>query len=80
MNDIFANLLSLTRLFADDNSLFVSAANMNDMEGMLKHDLAIITSWAKQWLIKFNPSNTEAMFFSYINCELFPIPFLMVSA
>ena len=72
MNDISENLLSLTRLFADDSSLFVSAANMNDMEGMLSHELAIITSWAKQWLIKFNPSNTEAMLFSYINCERFP--------
>ena len=42
------------------------------MEGMLNHDLAIITSWAQQWLIKFNHSKTEAMLFSYINYELFP--------
>ena len=82
VNDISENLLSLTRLFADESSILVSAANMNGFKGgMLNHDLAIITSWAKQWLIEFNPNKTEAMLFSNINCELFfQISFLMVSA
>lgn len=63
VNDISENLLSLTRLFADDSSLFVSATNIEDLEGILNHDLLIITNWAKQWLIKLNPSKTEAMLF-----------------
>ena len=63
VNDISENLISLTRLFADDSSLFVSATNIIDLEGILNHDLLIITNWAKQWLIKFNPNKTEAMFF-----------------
>ena len=45
VNDISENLLSLTRLFADESSILVSAANMNGMKGgMLNHDLAIITN------------------------------------
>ena len=29
----------------------MAAANLNDVEGMLSHDLAIKTSWAKQYTI-----------------------------
>ena len=72
VTDISEHLLSLTRLFADDSSLFVSATNINDIEGILNHDLAIITNWAKMWLVKFNPSKTEAILFSYICSEFFP--------
>ena len=72
VNDISEHLLSLTRLFADDSSLFVSATNLNDIEGILNHDLAIITNWAKLWLVKFNPNKTEAILFSYINRDFFP--------
>ena len=64
VNDISEHLLSLTRLFVDDSSLFVSATNVNDIEGILNHDLAIKTNWAKMWLVKFNPSKTEAILFS----------------
>ena len=61
VNDISENLISLTRLFADDSSLFVSATNIIDLEGILNHDLLIITNWAKQWLIKFNPNETYSL-------------------
>ena len=63
VNDITENFLSLTRLFADDSSLF-SATNIQDYEGILNHDLAVISAWAKQWLVTFNPSKTEAVQFS----------------
>ena len=72
VNDKSEHLLSLTRLFADDSSLFVSATNINDIEGILNHDLAMITNWAKMWLVKFNPSKTEAILFSYISSDFFP--------
>ena len=39
VNDITDNLLSIARLFADDTSLAVSASDLNDIEGILKHDL-----------------------------------------
>ena len=61
VNEIMENLLSLTRLFADDSSLFFSATNVKEI---LNHDLALISAWAKQWLVTFNPSKTEAILFS----------------
>ena len=52
VNDIAENLLSLVRLFADDSSLFFSATNLGDTEGIINHDLAFIAAWAKNgWLI-----------------------------
>ena len=56
VNDIAEQLLSLIRFYADYSSLFVSASNIRDVEGFLKHDLAIIFKWAKHWLINFNPN------------------------
>ena len=77
VSDILENLISLTKLFADDSSLLVSATTITDLEGILNHDLLIITNSAKQWLIKFNPNKTEAMFFSY-SLHIFQILYLMV--
>ena len=51
VNDITEQLLCLTRLFADDSSLFTSATDIHDIEGIINHDLIIISQWAKQcWL------------------------------
>ena len=47
VNDIAENLLSLVRLFADDSSLFFSATNLRDIEGIINHDLVLISAWAK---------------------------------
>ena len=47
VNDVTENLLCLTRLFADDSSLVFSASNPRDIESILNHDLALISSWAK---------------------------------
>ena len=63
VNDITENLLSLTRLFADDSSLFFSATNIQDLEGILNHDLSVISAWEKQLLVTFTPSKTEAILF-----------------
>ena len=43
VNDIVENLLSFVRLFADDCSLFFSATNLRDIEGIINHDLAKIS-------------------------------------
>lgn len=64
VNDITDALLSLTRLYADDSSLYCSASNMQDIEGLLNHDLHQISIWAKQWLVDFNPNKTEAILFT----------------
>ncbi len=53
VNDITENLLSITRLFADDSSLSFTSSILNDLEGIINHDLQIINAWAKQWLVTF---------------------------
>ena len=72
VNDISESLLSLTRLYADDSSLFYSATNLNDIEGIINHDLRILVNWAAQWLINFNPLKTEAILFTLKLLEQLP--------
>ena len=72
INDIAKHLLSLTRLFADDSSLFYAAAHIADIAGIINHDLQILTSWARQWLVTFNPLKTEAVLFTLKKLDFFP--------
>ena len=46
--DISESLLSLTRLFADDSSLYYSATAIQDIEVLINHDLKLISDWAKR--------------------------------
>lgn len=64
VNDIADNLISITRLFADDSSLAQSSPNIQLIEHNLNHDLNKLTEWSKQWLVNFNPSKTDAMLFT----------------
>ena len=64
VNDIADSLLSLTRLFADDSSLFYSTSSILDLQGIINHDLQILLAWAKQWLVNFNPLKTEGILFT----------------
>ena len=57
INDIAKQLLSLTKLFADDSSLFYTAAGLADIAGIISHDLIMLSNVAKQWLVKFNPTH-----------------------
>jgi len=52
VNDISENLLSLTRLFADDTSLAETSSDISETETLLNHDLNILNSWSKQWLVQ----------------------------
>ncbi len=63
VNDITDRLLSIARLFADDSSLAFSSTNIDDLEGIMNHDLQHLSNWTKQWLVNFNPNKTEAMLF-----------------
>ena len=44
INDIAKHLLSLTRLFADDSSLFYAATHIADIAGIINHDLQLSLS------------------------------------
>ena len=50
----------------------MSCSNLKDIEGILNHDLQIISAWAKQWLVNFNPKKTIAMLFSLMKPETVP--------
>ena len=69
---ILQNSFSLTRLFADDSSLFYAAARLSDIAGIINHDLNMLSNWAMQWLVKFNPLKTEAVLFTLKYFEAFP--------
>lgn len=64
VNDVSENMLSLCRLFADDNSLQSSSYNAVNIEYVLNHDLKVLENWSSNWLLKFNPSKTKAIFFT----------------
>ena len=72
INDIAESLTSLTRLFADDTSLSVSNRAVQHIEHIINKDLQIISYWSKQWLVDFNPSKTETMFFSLNHNDTLP--------
>ena len=74
MNDIADNLLSISRLFADDTSMSASSQINNEIKTKLDTDLATVIDWAKKWKVTFNPSKTEVIFIG--NCpENFHINF-----
>ena len=62
----------MTRLFADDSSLFYASANIADIDGIINHDLQMMSNWAKQWLVTFNPLKTEAVLFTLKKLDFFP--------
>ena len=72
INDIAEHLLSLTRLFADDSSLFYSAAHIDDIAGIINHDMQLLSNWARQWLVTFNPLKTEAVLFTLKKVNILP--------
>ena len=43
-----------------------------DIEGIINHDLLLLTVLAKQWLIKFNPLKTEAILLTLRKFEALP--------
>ena len=44
INDRAEHRLSLTRLFADDSSLFYSALHVDDIAGIINHDMQLLSN------------------------------------
>ena len=72
VNDVAENMSSLCRLYADDNSLQYCSTNIQTLQLQLNNDLDKLNAWSKQWLLKFNPSKTKAVFFSTKKNIVFP--------
>ena len=59
--DIAGNLISLTRLCADETSLSYSRTSPNTIANVLNSDLEQILAWSKDWVIDFNRNKTITM-------------------
>ena len=55
--DIGSNI----RLFADDTSLYMVVDNPDTAAELLNLDINKIMTWAKKWLVTFNPVKTESL-------------------
>ena len=55
INDLPGELKSNARLFVDDSSLFVIVKNRNESANILNDDLQLISEWAFNWKMLFNP-------------------------
>ena len=55
INDLPNRIVSNTKLFADDVSIFSSVSKDEESRIALNSDLKIISDWAFQWKMRFNP-------------------------
>ena len=55
INDLLDGIKSMCKIFADDTSLFSKVKDKNCSTVELNNDLKIVSNWAFQWKILFNP-------------------------
>ena len=55
INDLPDGLKSKVKLFADDTSLFSVVKNKEESASDLTNDLDMISKWAYNWKMSFNP-------------------------
>ena len=66
INDIVTELHASVRLFADDTSLYIIVENPITAAFTLSHDLNFISTWASDWLVRFNATKTLSMILSLL--------------
>ena len=77
INDIVVDIGSNIRLFADDTSLYMVVDNPDTAAELLNLDINKIMTWAKKWLVTFNPVKTESLLITHkLNRPIHP-PLLM---
>ena len=59
INDLPENLVTTTRLFADDTSIFSTVYDVTRSSESLNRDLSTIKDWAFQWKMSFNPDPSK---------------------
>ena len=59
INDLTEGLTTNTKLFTDDTSLFSVVHDTQTSLNDLSKDLEIISNWAFQWKMNFNPDLTK---------------------
>ena len=59
INDLTDNISCNMKLFADDSSLFTQVDEIQGTQRKIERDLGIISAWANQWKMIFNPGITK---------------------
>ena len=59
INDLENGIKSQIKIFADDTSRFSIVHGDNVSANDLNHDLKLISKWANQWKMSFNPDPTK---------------------
>ena len=59
INDLPNGLRSNAKLFADDTSLFTVVRDKNESANILDNDLLLISKWAYNWKMLFNPDPSK---------------------
>ena len=59
INDLPNELKSSVKLFADDISLFTIVKDKNESANTLNNDLLLISKWAYNWKMLFNPDPSK---------------------
>ena len=59
INDLPSELKSSIKLFADDTSLFTIVKDKNESANTLNNDLLLISKWAYNWKMLFNPDPSK---------------------
>ena len=59
INDLPNELKSSVKLFADDTSLFTIVKDKNESVNTLNNDLFLISKWAYNWKMPFNPDPSK---------------------
>ena len=59
INDLVDDLSSEAKLFAYDTSLFTIGCDEAIAADQLNRDLSIISGWADQWKMQFNPDKNK---------------------
>ena len=58
-NDLVDNISAEAKLFADDTSLFTIVYDVDVAADKLDRDLEVISNWAHQWKMQFNPDRNR---------------------
>ena len=78
INDLPDAITSISKIFADDISLFSKVQDINRSANELNCDLEKVSNWAYQWKMQFNPDPNkqanEVIFSRKSNSNSFPYP------
>ena len=59
IDDLPHNILSTCKNFADDTSLFSHVSDKYKSQSEMNNDLQVISNWAIQWKVHFNPDTNK---------------------